>query len=886
MIIFEDEEYVAHLREGSSSFVLVTFAAIRAQEAIDGTFFAKQPCDKLDITAVGLVAKTNSWYRAPGIDDALREMQRHTARYDDVYAYGSSMGGYAAIKYSRVLRANHVLALAPQWSLDRRERSGPPTQFDAYYTDTMRSMGIRTRDVMGHIYIVLDSNDREDVVHADWIVSNVHGATVIPTFHTGHVVSHTIKGTANLQKLLSSIRQPSALRAAISDARRSSALNQSNIIRAAIGRHPLLAFRALCCPRARRSGAREMVTADLALVRSLLVSLLAAGRRPAAASLLYLSLYGAGSERGFVADGTLCFTFDGELLTFDPIGNRLAATRDLRPRRRHHPVMLWGGSGGAASLAYRRLDGGIEAVAATPWSRLQLREASNCSHLLSEGHYLSKQPNGDIHADRTRADLWERFHPLALVPVEPAPAPARQAPMLSRLATMRITAVSNGVNAIHNNGDHTFIENWTSEDDFDQLRLIYMVDSSDENLAIGGAAAAATSRLSNNPVDERGHPVALRPVTFNRRGRAADLDVPGIAEGSASVATSLDLPPFPWLTGDANAVVPQLYFSDWIRVRSVPRSDGGPGRLIHVRTAIAPASAMRGVTTSMDGRNNPADPYPLTGRSYQTCYVTGDATSGASRMPELNSLPPPAQGRSLLYGLQLICRRPGVTLQMVGDSIGSGYGGMTDHTGFAQLAAARASGAALAVHFLQSGTYAQPSAGFFQAAARDLDVSKVAIAIIQTWSGNDVHAAMTPDRAQVAADIAWHGAMRHARLVRDQGGVPIYLSAVPQRTKCITAAQDAARLSSVARCADLAAGGELVVDLNGLLGDGGSPAGYRANLTEDQLHPNQAGHDRVAAALAPMLASLIATAEAACAAESRGGSRGEGDQNPATACGT
>ena len=194
---------------------------------------------------------------------------------------------------------------------------------------------------------------------------------------------------------------------------------------------------------------------------------------------------------------------------------------------------------------------------------------------------------------------------------------------------------------------------------------------------------------------------------------------------------------------------------------------------------------------------------------------------------------------------------------MVGDSIGSGYGGTTNHTGFAQLAASRLSKPALPVHFLQSGTYAQPSAGFYQAAAADLEASKVAVAIIQTWSGNDVHAAMAASRAQVAADTAWSAALRYAELVRAQGGVPIFLSAVPQKPKCVDAAQDAARLSSVTRCRQLASRGEHVIDMNGLLGDGGSPTGYLPRFSDDHFHPNQAGHDRVTSVLSPMLATII-----------------------------
>ena len=858
MIIFEDGEYIAHYRQGSSSFVLVTFAGIRAQEAIDGTYFAEEPCDKLDITAVGLVAKSNSWYRAPGIQDALREMRSYTRAYEEVYAYGLSMGAYAAIKYSGFLRATHVIALAPQWSLDRRERTGRTTQFDAYYLDSMQAMGIRGHETAGRIHVVLDAGDVEDVIHAGFIAANVADTTMIPVFHAGHVVSNTIKGTANLQRMLSAIRVPSALSRAISEARRASAENQKSIIRAAIQRHPVLALRALRCERSRRSGACRSCLDDAPLVQSLMVSLLTGRHVSLARSLLHLSLYGILPGADGEGDLALCFTYAGEMLTYSPVADALAATKGLHPRGGFHPVLL-SATDDAVSLGYRTMDGPVRFVTDGNWTDLRIERRPGCRHLLSRGSYLSTQPSGDVHANRTDAELWERFHLLPLPPGgDLQPPPDRRKAVLSRLATMRITAVGNGHNAIHNNGDHTFLENWTCEDDFDSIRLIYMVDSSDDDLGIGAASVAPASRLTNNPVDDRGGPVALRPVSFGGRGQAADLAYPTPEpEASSPVPTSLDLPAFPSLAPGRFAMVPRLYFSDWVPLASVPRTDGGAGRLVHVRTLIAAGRAMRGVTTSADGRGTPADPVALTGRSYQTCFLRGDFTNGDTVVPELDAVPPPAQGRGLVYGVQAMCRRHGATVQMVGDSIGSGHGSRTDHTGFAPLAASLVSTPSLPVCFLQSGTYAQPSFGFHRAAMQDLEAASVAVAVIQTWSGNDVHAAMSGAQAQVAADNAWHAALRYGDLVRRQGGVPIYLSAVPQKTKCVTPAQDAARLSSVARCAELARSGEFTIDLNAILGDGNSPTGYAPPLTNDEFHPNHAGHERVAAVLAPLLAAII-----------------------------
>lgn len=430
---------------------------------------------------------------------------------------------------------------------------------------------------------------------------------------------------------------------------------------------------------------------------------------------------------------------------------------------------------------------------------------------------------------------------------------------LSHIATMRLTAVGNGMNGQLNGGPVSFVENWTSEGDFDHVRLIYMVDMAYGPLRIGAAAMAANSRLVNNPSDEDGRPIALTPVTFNNGGVSVDLEeqtLDFLNTSNQPPALFIDLPPIP---GVLKHTIPvsKLYFSDWIKLVSVARSDGGAGRLVHIRTLVPAGSNMRGVTTTLDGKGTAADSYPVNGRSYQTCFLEGDCVIGKVPVQELDVEPRHAQGRGLVYGIQFISRLRSATVQMVGDSIGSGYGGKTNNTGSAQIAASRVSRPELPVYFLQSATYAQPSLEFYRAAVQDLSIANISVAVIQTWSGNDTHVHMTGTEAQAAADGAWQRAIHYGKMIRRKGGTPIYLSAVPQITKCITDEQEAARLSSVVRCQELAGLGELVIDMNKELGNGERPANYASQYLIDQLHPNQHGQEHIASIIEGMFRSVL-----------------------------
>lgn len=61
----------------------------------------------------------SDWYQYPDLDKLLNVILTYKEKYDDVVCYGQSMGGYAALHTSSILKPQRVLAICPQYTIDK-----------------------------------------------------------------------------------------------------------------------------------------------------------------------------------------------------------------------------------------------------------------------------------------------------------------------------------------------------------------------------------------------------------------------------------------------------------------------------------------------------------------------------------------------------------------------------------------------------------------------------------------------------------------------------------------------------------------------------------------------------------------------------------------------
>lgn len=435
---------------------------------------------------------------------------------------------------------------------------------------------------------------------------------------------------------------------------------------------------------------------------------------------------------------------------------------------------------------------------------------------------------------------------------------------LSKLATLRSAAMGGGRNCATKQGPLTFVETWNAESSFDEVRLVYGSVQGGSNFGISAAAVAPTAvpGFLPQPLDAAGSPIRFQQVSFRSKGANSAALSPGILGPDA--VGSFSFPPIRDLPEGQYGWTPQLSFSDFVPVRSVDRADGGPGCLLVVRTFVDGSHRSSGPYTAKR-EGDCSDTTSVTERIYRKTFGPGDLVAGSPDAGE-SRLDMGAIGHGFVYAVQFRSRVPGATVQAVGDSIVQGAGfkaesGISGHISFAHLACASASTPERPVTLLQSGVGGEPSADFYRSALDDLGYSDVTIALIQTWSGNDIKPDFTASQCALVADAAWGRAMHYGELVRRQGGIPVFLSAVPQAPKMWSPGSEAARMSSVVRCAELAERGEFVVDLNGLLGNGAELVRYKREWDAgDDIHPNAAANHAIAEILTPMIRTIIGRA--------------------------
>jgi pimeloyl-ACP methyl ester carboxylesterase len=107
-----------------NDFLAVTFHSASIDEegprkaGFDMPGFGQSFLRKHGINAVHVLVSRSHWYQTPEMEGALAFIRHIAKDYHRVVTYGSSMGGYAAIKFGPEVRANAAVAISPQYSID------------------------------------------------------------------------------------------------------------------------------------------------------------------------------------------------------------------------------------------------------------------------------------------------------------------------------------------------------------------------------------------------------------------------------------------------------------------------------------------------------------------------------------------------------------------------------------------------------------------------------------------------------------------------------------------------------------------------------------------------------------------------------------------------
>ena len=200
----ENEHLIAIHKQGSPAVgTIIMFSAVLAgpneHEHLKHGFFSKWAGD-----VVAIIPRTKGYFPPAAMADVILKYRNLRC---PVIAYGSSMGGYAALRYSRALNANAVLAFAPQYSISPHEAPFDPIRHTYYDPALHGDMAISKDDLVGKVFVFFDPWENIDTAHAAAIAkAGGEKVSMIRVHHVGHhvitVALHSRKIAMMVKKVL------------------------------------------------------------------------------------------------------------------------------------------------------------------------------------------------------------------------------------------------------------------------------------------------------------------------------------------------------------------------------------------------------------------------------------------------------------------------------------------------------------------------------------------------------------------------------------------------------------------------------------------------------------------------------------------------------------
>ena len=109
---------VRAVQDYRSATCVVTFDSYSDEKTLDRLGFGESLFSQYSIDAIHFISRHNNWYQDRELLGVWRIVRELTHPYDRVLTYGSSMGGYAAIRFARNVGAQFAISISPQFSIN------------------------------------------------------------------------------------------------------------------------------------------------------------------------------------------------------------------------------------------------------------------------------------------------------------------------------------------------------------------------------------------------------------------------------------------------------------------------------------------------------------------------------------------------------------------------------------------------------------------------------------------------------------------------------------------------------------------------------------------------------------------------------------------------
>lgn len=361
------------------------------------------------------------------------------------------------------------------------------------------------------------------------------------------------------------------------------------------------------------------------------------------------------------------------------------------------------------------------------------------------------------------------------------------------------------------------------DSDYNLVRMVYSAWTNGYTISGACVSPTASPGLANDPVNAAGatDQTMWQFVYFNNAG----LDVLPQDQATWGSGTRTFAVPA------GSSTRPPRWYSDWVRVRSLDRIDGGVFPLILIRHLTDGTGLQQppiiGTLSSWSASSGGRD---LVARLHAT--FDGVTTPAALGTAGLTSIIIPD-------GVQYISSVPGITVLGFGDSLTAGFGSTTQQHGWGLLACQALSTLSRPITFWNQGWVGSTSDDFWYNGYLAYKGSRPDVVTIPAWTPNDAH-------TQAAAQLSWSRCMDFVQRVELDKRVPVVMGPMPYGT--VTAgAQEAARQWVRSQMLAAASQGLLCIDWDTVPGlcTGADPNQLLPGLIAgagQANHPNDAGN--------------------------------------------
>lgn len=190
----------AGLRIPATCFV--TFGSYTVDYDLERQGFGEDFLRDEGLDAIHVVNRDNQWYQYPELPDALAVVAAAIAAVPRVFTYGSSMGGYAALRFARAVGARTAIAISPQYSLDPRV-----VPFETRWQADLARITFREREYQppARQIIFYDPRLRIDDQHFRLFEAQGRETVAVGVPHAGHPVGPLLAETGALQDAIRAI---------------------------------------------------------------------------------------------------------------------------------------------------------------------------------------------------------------------------------------------------------------------------------------------------------------------------------------------------------------------------------------------------------------------------------------------------------------------------------------------------------------------------------------------------------------------------------------------------------------------------------------------------------------------------------------------------------